>query len=1735
MAHQAPLQVPEIRMDLKKVMEKLAAFTEQSISFYGVDGRVVRKSYPEVRVDILDAMERLRSWGVEPDMRVGILATNCYEFVVYDMALLELKCTSVIFPEEFGSKTSRQLIEDYTLNILLLSEKDAWPTLAPGEWTAYMDAESPACSRAREVAPSISDGEFVSAITFSSGSSGKIKGMIINPPGAEDDIAQFYRLFDIGNGDGLLVFLPLSSFQQRLMIYAGFYYGFNLYLVKPAKLFAAFKDFRPTLCLAPPLLYENIHNQYMKAVNGMGPARRRMVSALTKLARVAPSEALRKRLRQVCYGRIYSSLGGRMRVMWTGMAPIRRSTLDFFADMRIPLYEAYGTAESGIIASNSPSHNRVGSVGRPVDEGSVRLADDGEIIIRRKHISTKGYVYYDDADDEQTYLDANTVATGDIGRFDEDGYLYLLGRKKEHIVTAQGYKVHPELLEGKINVCAGVERSVVFGNRLPYLIALVSIQQGADTHARQRIERHITQINRQLPPIGRIQKFHLTMEQFTVENGLLTRNLKLNRRGLLRRFEAELLGDGRAAGSNGGPTYDAPQTETERVLAQIWQDVLKTKKVGRADKFLDLGGDSLLAAQVLSRVRDAFQIDFPLATLFETGELAGLARSIDDFARTRSGPAVPRIERATRDGDLPLSYAQQRLWFLQQLEPDSRSYNEINAARLSGALDVAALRRCLSTVVERHEVLRTSFEVTDGRPSQVIHPPEVFPLPLLDLSDVDETDRAAEVQRHAEELVREPFDLTRRPLMRALLLHFGELDHVLLLAMHHIVSDGWSLAVLLQEAAALYEAYSGGRQSPLPELPIQYADYAVWQREWLRGDVLQSQLEFWKRRLAGAPPLLELPVDRPRPALQTTRGAHEPIHLTNELTTRLEALGQREGASLFMTLLAGFVALLSRYTGQDDICVGTPVANRPRPELERLIGFFVNTLVLRVDSGGDPTFLQLLARVKTTALEAFDHQDVPFEKLVEELPVKRRLSHSPLFQVMLVLQNAMREELKLPGLKLDIVNVETGTAKFDLLLNLMRTSEGLSGSLEYNTDLFDAETAGRMTEHFRVLLEDAAADPARRISRLALLREEERRRTLVEWNDTSADYPHACVHELFAAQAARMPEAVAIVHGGERMTYGELDHRADLLAHYLRRRGVGPESRVAVCAGRSPWMIVAVLGALKAGAAYVPLDPSYPPGRLSFMLEDSGAQVLLTQEQFAGALPAAPVEKVLLDADWESVSQKAEADPPPAVVLPENIAYVLYTSGSTGSPKGVAMCHRALTNLICWQLRQPGFSAGSRTLQFTSLNFDVSFQEIFSTLCALGTLVLVDEPTRRDPSALLRHLCDERVERLFLPFVALQQLAEPARRTPRPSLALREVVTAGEQLHVTPAISELFAHLESCTLHNHYGPTEAHVVTAYTLAGDVADWESFPPIGVPIANAQIYLLDPQLQPVPTGVTGELYIGGDALARGYLGQPGLTAERFVPSPFGPRPGARLYRTGDAARYLKDGRIEYLGRLDFQVKVRGFRVEPEEVEAALLRHPGVQACVIAAHNDAAGGKRLVAYVVGRESAAPNAGELREFMRSSVPEYMVPSSFTFLDALPLTPSGKVNRRALPEPDWSRPESGTGYVAPRTTDEETLARIWAELLGFERVGVHDSFFDLGGHSLLATQAISRINAAFQMEVPLAHIFEADTVAKLAEVINKQKGARRAEAERLSQLLAQVKALSPEELRTMLQEKAQR
>ncbi|HEU4558943.1 MAG TPA: non-ribosomal peptide synthase/polyketide synthase, partial [Longimicrobium sp.] len=1160
----------------------------------------------------------------------------------------------------------------------------------------------------------------------------------------------------------------------------------------------------------------------------------------------------------------------------------------------------------------------------------------------------------------------------------------------------------------------------------------------------------------------------------------ITGNGKLDRRAL----PAPETGGAEAA-------YVAPRTPAEEVLAGIWAEVLRLERVGVEESFFDLGGHSLLATRVVSRIREVFGVELPLRALFEGPTVAELAVRVEEMRRAEL-PVLPAVVPVKRAGALPLAFAQERLWFLDRLEPGSTTYNIPVAWRLGGTLDEVALERALGEIVRRHEALRTVFTEVGGSPVQVIAPFGGFALPVEELSELGEADREAALRRRADDEARRPFDLAAGPLFRAALLRLGAEDHVLLLGMHHIVGDGWSLGVLGRELAALYAAYREGRESPLPELPVQYADYAVWQREQLAGDALDRQLAYWKERLAGAPELLELPTDRPRPAVQSYRGATVPVALSPELLERLQALGRSEGATLYMTLLGAFQVLLSKYGGSEDVVVGSPIAGRTRGEVEELIGFFVNTLVLRTDLSGDPSFRELLARVREATLGAYEHQDVPFERLVEELQPERSLSHAPLFQVMFALQDTGRLAGSLDGVEMRRLAAESGTSKFDLMLALAEHAGGIRGGLEYSTELFERSTIERMLGHLSRVLEQVAENAELRLSELEVMGADERRRVLEEWNATAAEYPAGvCAHHRFEAQAAHTPDAVAVVHEGWWLSYGELNARANQLAHHLRGAGVGPDARVGICAERGVEMLVGVLAILKAGGAYVPLDPAYPAERLGYMLRDSAPAALLTHgapgELFAGS--GVPVLE--LRADAAAWARQPRTNPVVAGLTPEHLCYVIYTSGSTGRPKGVAMPHRPLVNLVAWQEPEGAPSPPAVTLQFTSLSFDVSFQEIFCALGTGGRVVVVTEEVRHDPAVLLELMERARVERLSLPYVALQHVAEHAVARGSAPASLREVQTAGEQLRITEPIRRWFGAL-GVPLHNHYGPSETHVVTSFTLREPPRAWPLLPSIGGPIANTRLYVLDRHLCPTPTGVPGELYLGGEGVARGYLGRPALTAERFVPDAFSADPGARLYRTGDRMRWTADGVLEFLGRADHQVKIRGFRVEPGEVEAALRHHPGVAECVVVVREDAPGDRRLVAYVVGGVGGVETA-ELRDALRGRLPGYMVPSAVVALEALPLTPSGKVDRRALPPPEWSGGEAG--YVAPRTPVEAALAGIWAEVLRLERVGVHDDFFSLGGHSLLIMRVVSRVREVFGAELPVRTLFEAPTIDRLARV----------------------------------------
>ncbi|HST58901.1 MAG TPA: amino acid adenylation domain-containing protein, partial [Longimicrobium sp.] len=1098
-------------------------------------------------------------------------------------------------------------------------------------------------------------------------------------------------------------------------------------------------------------------------------------------------------------------------------------------------------------------------------------------------------------------------------------------------------------------------------------------------------------------------------------------------------------------------------------------------------------GHSLLATRVVSRVRAVFAVELPLRALFEGPTLAQMAKAVED-ERRRELPVLPPVVPVERTEPPLLSFAQERLWFLDQLEPGSAFYNLPFALRLRGAPDVDALERSLGEIVRRHDGLRTVFREQGGTPRQVVAPFSGFGLTRKDLSHLPRERREAEVQRElVAESTERPFDLAAGPLFRASLLRLGAEEHVLLLSMHHIVSDGWSMGVLYRELEVLYPAYRAGGESPLSELGVQYADYAVWQREQVEGQVLERQLAYWRERLAGAPELLELPTDHPRPPVQTYRGATVPVELAPELLERLQALARSEGATLYMTLLSAFQVLLSRYSGSEDVVVGSPIAGRTRKEVEGLVGFFVNTLVLRTDLSGDPGFREVLGRAREVTLGAYEHQEVPFEKLVAELQPERSLSHTPLFQVMFTLQNAAGGSAALPGLEVSEVGAEHASARFDLSLMLTATAQGLRGGLTYSADLFERGTIVRMLGHLERVLEQVAADADVRLSRLELLGDAERARLLALGEGAAPELPRATVDTLFAQAAAAAPEAVALAWDGGRMTYAELDGRANRLAHHLRRAGVAAGTRVGVCLERGPEMVVALLAALKAGGAYVPLDPAYPAERLAFMLADTAVPVLVTESALAERLPPHAARIVRVDADAAAIAAEP-ADAPAAGTDPESAAYVMYTSGSTGRPKGVEVPHRAIVRLV----RGQDFVAIAPSdvfLQFAPTSFDAATLELWGPLLNGARLALhpAEQPT---VESIGRALAEHGVTVLWLTAGLFHLVVEERIEVLR---GVRQLLAGGDVLSV-PHVRRVLAELPGTTLINGYGPTENTTFTCcHTVRAEDGERASIP-IGRPIANTYVRVLDAGMQPVPVGVAGELYAGGAGVALGYLNQPERTAEAFVADAY--LPSARLYRTGDRVRWLADGTIEFLGRVDTQVKIRGFRVEPGEIEAVLRAWPGVREAAVVVREDTAGDRRLVAYVAGEVAA----DELREHVRGRLPEHMVPAAFMVLEALPLTANGKLDRKALPAPEYA--SSADRYVAPRTPVEEVLAGIWAEVLRRERVGVEESFFELGGHSLMATRVVSRIRQVFGVELPLRALFEGPTVGELAGRVEEMRRA---------------------------------
>ncbi|MBD2625733.1 non-ribosomal peptide synthetase [Trichormus variabilis] len=1258
--------------------------------------------------------------------------------------------------------------------------------------------------------------------------------------------------------------------------------------------------------------------------------------------------------------------------------------------------------------------------------------------------------------------DQRLYKTGDRVRYLSNGNLEFLGRLDDQ-VKIRGYRIelgeistalsqHPAVKE---NVVIAREKTSIEKRLIAYI---VPTSHAVSDHDFRNF------LKAKLPD-------YMIPSAFVILKSLpLTANGKLDRQALPAPEEIV----------SRETTFIAPRTPVEEVLAGIWGQLLGVKQISINDNFFDLGGHSLLATQVISRIRTTFNVEIPLPQLFESANLAALAAQIE-IAMRGEQQEIKTITPVTRNQNLPLSFAQQRLWFFDQFEPGSPSYNLPRVVRLQGKLNIDALSESLNEIIKRHEILRTNFVISDGQPIQVISPSVNLTLPVIDLQNIRQQQRETELYRLAKEEAQTGFNLTQAPLLRAKLLQLDAEDFVILLTLHHIVSDGWSTDILIREVAVLYTAFCAAKPSSLPQLPIQYADFAIWQRRWLEGEELKNQLAYWQQQLSGELPILQLPTARPRPTVQTYAGKTLSFVLPTSLSEELKTLSKQEGVTLFMTLLAAFKTLLYRYTNQIDILVGSPIANRNRAEIENLVGFFVNTLVLRSNLSGNPTFRDLLKQVREVALGAYTHQDLPFEKLVEEIQPERNLSHNPLFQVMFVLQNAPMRQLKLPGLKVETLENNVTTAKFDLTLVIEDVEQGLIANFEYNPDLFNEITISRLAANFEVLLTGIVANPQQQIGELPLLTATEKQQLLAWSQGEICLQPELCLHQLFEAQVEKTPDAVAVVFDHQKLTYRELNTKANQLAHYLQKLGVKPEVLVGICIERSLEMVVGLLAILKAGGAYIPLDPAYPKERLGYMLADSQLSVLLTQKSLLENLPIHHGQVVCLDVEEDKISQQI-ADNPINKITPENLAYLIYTSGSTGKPKGVQISHGAVVNFLIAMRQKPGLTAQDILLSVTTLSFDIAGLEIYLPLTIGAQTVIVSRQEAFDGIQLSKRLnsCGATVMQatpatwrmlLSAGWIGNKQL---------------KILCGGEALDYTLAQQLQERGKEVWNL---YGPTET---TIWSAASQVQNSVA---IANPIANTQFYILDSYNQLVPIGVAGELHIGGAGLARGYLHQPELTAEKFISNSFNQNAADRLYKTGDLVRYQADGTIEFLGRIDHQVKIRGFRIELGEIESGLNQHPDVEASIVIVREDKPGDQRLVAYIVSKSQPEINIIELRSFLQEKLPTYMRPTAFVILDKLPLTPNGKVDRKALPVPDTSIGLEAS-FVPPRTPTEQIVADIWADILGLEKVGIFNNFFELGGHSLLATQVISRLREAFKIDLPLRSFFENPTIKNLVERI---------------------------------------
>jgi len=1591
----------------------------------------------------------LRSLGVGPDVRVGLCLERSLDMLVGLLAVLKAGGAYVPLDPAYPAARLAHMLADSAPAVVLshgsVAASLAHSTVLDIADTRPWDAQPEDNPDPNEVGLTP---RHLAYVIYTSGSTGVPKGVMVEHRGLIAVSAAWEKLYNL---DASLNHLQMAGFSFDVFsadLIRALGFGGTLVLCPRESL------------MDPPALYRLLSD----AAIGFADFVPAVLNPL--LAWVEESGHDLSFMRTVVCGSD----------VWTAHSARQLRRL---AGDHVQIVQAYGVTEASIDSTCFELHkgsvaDGVLPIGRALANTRIYLLDALGApvpagVAGHLHIAgigvARGYLNLPQLTAER-FIDSPFVAgerlyrSGDLARYRADGELEFLGRN-DFQAKLRGLRLELGEIEARLADIAGVRESVVLLRQdtagESRLVAYYCESQGAALKPRSLRE----QLNLSLPD-------YMVPTAFVRLDALpLTANGKLDRTQLPAP-DAQAL-DQR--------DYQPAQGPLEIALAQIWADVLGVEQVGRQDQFFALGGHSLLVMRVLAQVRQQLGLEVAPSALFAAPVLEHFAERLkrnQDTARV----AIAAVERS---GAQTLSSAQQRLWFLAQMEGGNAAYHMPLNLRLRGPLHIAALERSLNQLVDRHAALRTTFITVEGEGQQLIG--EVGAFIKLAVTDLQGQPEARLAQLIDEEGAK-PFDLSRGPLMRVSLLRLAEDDHVMLLTQHHIISDGWSMGVLTRELGLLYEAAIHERDNPLPPLPVQYVDYAVWQRQWLTGDVLAEQCRYWRDTLSGAPVLLELPADHKRPAVQDYLGGFVPLVLDRALTDRLKALCRQQGTTLFMILLAAWSLVLSRLSGQADVVIGVPSANRTHQELEGLIGFFVNTLALRMTRAGSPTVAQWLQQARRVSLGAQEHQDLPFEQVVELLNPPRSLAHSPLFQVLFAWEQDQDSDLLLSGLEVSPVQSSHHVAKFDLQLALHERDGQIVGGLEYACGLFEPGTVAQFAEYLRRVLTQMVEQPEQALSSVSLLSTEQHQQIVHDWNRTERDtsaMPDTVAR--FEAVARCTPEAVALIANDRQLSYRALNQAANRLAHYLIEQGVRPEHRVGLCLERSPEMVIGLLAILKAGAAYVPFDPAYPMERLAFMFSDAAPALLLTHSALPNALPT-DIDTCCLDTDMQRWAHCPDTDLQ-VKVSPDNLGYVLYTSGSTGRPKGVAHNRRALDNLIAWQLDQA--PAPGRVLQFASLNFDVSFQEICSTLCSGGSLLLMTEDSRKDLAALRPTLVAEGVQRAFLPFAVLQQLAGLTEADAPTPAGGCEIITAGEALQINDELRGFVRGLGGAHLHNQYGPTETHVVSQFSLScSDAADWPDAPPIGRPIANARLYVLDDDMNPVAVGVAGELYIAGACLARGYLNRPDLTAERFVPDPFSGEPGARMYRSGDLAKFQADGNVLYLGRIDQQVKLRGFRVELGEIESLLQQQPGVQEAAVLLREDMAGDKRLVAYVVGPASSET----LRAALQRHLPEHMIPTAWVSLAQLPLTRNGKLDRLALPTPERT---AGAAYVAPRDDIEEQMAEIWAEVLKCERVGVHDNFFELGGHSLLATRMIYAINQRMGAQLSLSNLFKTPVLMDLA------------------------------------------